>query len=352
MSRSGAKKWLQSGLQQWVEQTWYGGGVASIVSRIVLSPLSLLFCSIVVLRRRGYQWGLFERYRPSVPLVVVGNLSVGGTGKTPLVVTLVDELKQLGFKPAVVSRGYGREDEQRLLEVQPEAHPAEVGDEPLLIAQRTGAIVVVARDRAAAAAYAVERGATVLVADDGLQHYRLQRDLEIVVVDHQRNFGNRLCLPAGPLREPLSRLQQVDAVVYNGMDGGNGRGYSMQLVLESLYLLRDKNQTILLAELCGQKVHAVAGIGNPERFFKQLEESGLEVIPHPYPDHYQYNSENFEFMDDYPVVTTEKDAVKCVPFQDLLTVKVWVAPVHAEVDQGLKQLLKQKLNQINQMYNR
>lgn len=269
-----------------------------------------------------------------MPVVVVGNITVGGTGKTPLVIALVGWLRQQGMRPAVISRGYGREREETAL-VTPEMEATVAGDEPLLISREGGVPVYVGVDRVAAAERAVADGeCDLLVLDDGLQHYRLQRDIEIVVVDGERQFGNGLCLPAGPLREPRSRLGEVDAVVVNGE--------GMRLQPQSLYRLGQPEQQQSLESLAGETVHAVAGIGNPQRFFAMLEGAGLKVISHPFPDHHQYNGDDFQFPAgrELPILMTEKDAVKCSRTMVGEDREAWVVPVKAQFDNELEQLLK------------
>ncbi|MBT7308813.1 MAG: tetraacyldisaccharide 4'-kinase [Gammaproteobacteria bacterium] len=337
-------------IRRWVEQLWYSpSGIVKGVQWLLL-PLSLLFCLLVSLRRWGYQNAILKSAHPGVPVVVVGNISVGGSGKTPLVIALVHWLQQQGHTPAVVSRGYGRVDEEQLIAVTAVSDPQQVGDEPLLIAQQSGAIVVVAGDRYAAASHAISLGASIIVGDDGLQHYRLQRDFEIAVVDSQRQFGNRYCLPAGPLREGLPRLHQVDAVVLNG--GGDAEqitpgvaAMAMQLRAGRLYQLGAPERYCELSELVATPLHAVAGIAHPERFFTLLQNAGIRLIPHPFPDHHPYNSSDFEFAERYPVVITEKDAVKCAELQ--LEQLIWVLPVTVEIDPQLLQRLSQQLPSLN-----
>jgi tetraacyldisaccharide 4'-kinase len=246
-------------------------------------------------------------------IIVVGNLTAGGSGKTPLVVRLCRLLTQAGFRPGVVSRGYGREG-QDLRVVSAGSDPRQVGDEPLLIARRADVPVVVAADRCAAARHLLERGVDVIVADDGLQHYRLPRNLEICVVDGSRVFGNGRSLPAGPLREPVERLGSVDHIVVNGDPAVlpapyEAVGMHMQAgVLRSL----DNGQSWRLSQFAGCRVNAIAGIGNPDRFFDLLRQARIKVNPWPFPDHHAYAPADFEPMDpELPMLMTEKDAVKC-----------------------------------------
>ncbi len=320
------------------ERIWYRGGLLSWLLRIPLLPLSALFCLLVFIRRLGYRSGLVQGTRVALPVIVVGNITVGGTGKTPLVLALVEWLKRQGMRPAVISRGYGGAHGEEIVQVTPGMEASRVGDEPLLISREGGVPVYVGVDRVTAAERALADGeCDLLVLDDGLQHYRLQRDIEIVVVDGERRFGNGLCLPAGPLREPRSRLEEVDAVVVNGDN--------MRLQPQPLYRLERPEQRQPLESLAGERVHAVAGIGNPQRFFAMLEGAGLRVIPHPFPDHHQYNGEDFQFPVDQtlPILMTEKDAVKCSRTMVGEGRTVWVVPVEAQLESELEQLLKTKL---------
>lgn len=261
-------------------------------------------------------------------IIVVGNLTAGGSGKTPLVAKLCRILKQAGFNPGVVSRGYGRSDRSLRL-VSQGSDPDEVGDEPLLLARQTGVPVVVSANRCEATEKLIAMGVDVVISDDGLQHYRLPRNLEICVVDGQRQFGNRRLLPAGPLREPLSRLDTVDYIVVNGesCDQEETEGATtMSLHGNILSSLRD-GQKWRLAQFAGCSVNAVAGIGNPERFFSLLEQARIRVHRFPFPDHHVFSANDFESMDaDLPVLMTEKDAVKC---QSLELKNAWSLAVEA-----------------------
>ncbi len=326
-------------IEQLAEEVWYGRRPISYLLRALLAPLSLLYCLLVAVRRLGYRSGLLYSRRVSLPVIVVGNITVGGTGKTPLVIALIRLLQQQGFRPAVLSRGYGREDEQKTLRVDIDGSPAESGDEPLLIARESSVPVYVAADRIAAAEQAIlDRECDILISDDGLQHYQLQRNIEIAVIDGERQLGNRLCLPAGPLREQPSRLEEVDLVVVNGE--------SMQLQPQQLYKL-GSGERRGLDSLAGESVHAVAGIGNPERFFTMLSEAGVVVIPHPFPDHHQYNDGDFVSLNGeanpLPILMTEKDAVKCERLVGKIAQDIWVVPVTAVLGDALKTLLAEKI---------
>ncbi len=303
-----------------LQQRWYQDRPPPLWTR----PVAALFGVLAGLRRRLYRHGLRRVTRLPVPVIVVGNLSVGGAGKTPVVIALVQALGQRGFHPGVVSRGYGgTASSPRPL--APDPDPGEVGDEPALIHARTGVPVAVGADRPAAARLLPARGVDVIISDDGLQHYALARDVEICVVDGVRRFGNARLLPAGPLREPLWRLGQVDFVVCNGGEPQAGE-VPMQLALRAAEAVADRARTRPLAGFAGTRVHAVAGIGNPERFFGALRAQGLEVIAHAFADHHRYTPSDFAFTEDVPVLMTEKDAVKCRRFAQP---EWWCVPVDA-----------------------
>jgi tetraacyldisaccharide 4'-kinase len=310
-----------------------------------LAPLSLLYGSIMALRSLLYRLGLRHRVKVGVPVVVVGNLTVGGTGKTPLVAWLSNKLTAVGLRVAIVSRGYGGR-ARGVTRVTVHSRPSEVGDEPLLLARRAQATVFVGRDRVAAARQAVADGADIVICDDGLQHLALVRDCEMVVIDGQRGFGNGCLLPRGPLRELPRRLRRVNAVVVNGavtakdfqlprlvkrthftmnMRPGDARPVSGGASLRSLSSFR------------GTGVHAVAAIGNPRRFFDTLRDAGLTLFEHPLPDHHPFKPGDLNFGDTLPILMTEKDAVKCAAFADE---RCWYVPVTAEfVEQEAEELV-------------
>jgi len=288
----------------WLADTW--------PSRL-LAPLGHLFAALAALRRRAYRSGLLRSQRLPVPVIVVGNILVGGTGKTPFVVHLISELKARGRHPGVVCRGYGGRAEQWPVRVTPDSSPGEVGDEPVLLARRCGAPVAAGPNRAAAGRMLIDRaGCDLVVLDDGLQHYRLRRDLEIAVNDAERRLGNGRCLPAGPLREPPRRLKEVDLVLINGIQDESAPGFRLEG--RTLLAVDGKGRERSLEDLRGRTVHAVAGIGHPRRFFTQLEAAGVRVLPHPFPDHYAFTPADLSFADERTVVMTEKDAVKCATF--------------------------------------
>lgn len=280
---------------------------------ILLLPLSGVFCLLAALRKYLFHTGLLHSYRAPVPVVIVGNISVGGTGKTPLIIELVRQLQQAGIKPGVISRGYGGQSTLWPQLVDSTSTAKQVGDEPVLIFQRTGCPLVVGPDRQQDIELLLSSQACDLIlSDDGMQHYALKRDKEIAVVDASRQFGNGFCLPSGPLREPVKRLMTVDLVLLNG---GNKEENAFNLQsLECFSVSSGSGKSCRLTDFTSHKVHAIAGIGNPQRFFDMLSEQGIEVIPHVFPDHYQYAITDLQFDDDYPVLMTEKDAVKCHSF--------------------------------------
>ena len=301
---------------------WYRRGAIPWL----LWPASLAFGLVVFARRLLYRIRVLKSSHPGIPVIVVGNLTVGGSGKTPLVLWIAQFLKRNGWSPAIVSRGYGGNvDWPRAATIASEAQ--EVGDEPIVLSRRSGCPVWVGSDRVKVieALRAQHADVDVLVLDDGLQHYGLRRDLEIAVVD-SRGFGNGFLLPAGPLREPPRRLRSVDAVVSHGSDV---KGFAMQLEGDVAHRMTDSRERQPVQAFRGQKVHAVAGIGNPTRFFVHVGKLGPKVVPHPFPDHHRFTPEELEFGDDAPVLMTEKDAVK---LRRYARANWWVLPVTAKLD--------------------
>ncbi len=300
---------------------------------LLLFPFSLLYCLIISIRKFCYQQQFFKSSSCQVPVIVIGNITVGGNGKTPLIIYLLEELKRRGYTPGVVSRGYGAENPQlkkgNVLSVDVVNEAEMYGDEPWMIAKKTKSPVVVGIKRAQAAEYLVNKFACdIVLSDDGLQHYAMSRDIEICVVDTSKLFGNGLCLPAGPLREPVSRLKEVNYIIYHqtGGENNNDQEIHMQLDFDQIYsldsflpadgftLVEGSKEKLIISELKNKTFHAVAGIANPKRFFNQLRNYGLNVIEHPFADHHQFIQADFEFAGDYPVIMTEKDAVKCYSF--------------------------------------
>lgn len=306
-----------------LEDIWYGRHPASVG----LAPLGWCFRGVVGAWRLAYRTGLLDVYQTPVPVIVVGNLTVGGTGKTPLVIWLAGHLKSCGVKPGIVARGYGGSARTWPQQVRPDSDPAVVGDEAIMISRRTGCPVAVGPDRGACVdALLKHADCDLMISDDGLQHHALGRSIEIVVIDGIRRFGNGRCLPAGPLREPARRLQEVDLIVCNGIAG---RGeFSMKYVACDAYSIRQPRERRALASFEGKEVHTLAGIGNPERFFSLVKSAGIGVHPHPFPDHHRYRRKDLEFDDGLPVLVTEKDAVKC---ESIAPDNCWFVPITAEL---------------------
>lgn len=293
-------------VQAWLEQRWYGG----VAVALWLRGMARLFGLLGALRRVAFRRGWLRSTRLPVPVLVVGNISVGGVGKTPLVIALCEALRECGWKPGVISRGYGR----RVREprrVRPDSSADEVGDEPRLIARLTGCPVAVAARRVEAGRMLIEDGVDLLIADDGLQHYALQRDVEIAVIDGQRGLGNGRLLPAGPLREPPARLSQCDFVISNGTLAADWAMpcESMQLQPDRCWRLCD-GAAAALADFRDRPLHALAGIGHPERFFASLRAAGMQAEEHPFPDHHRFSRDDLCFAHGAVLLMTEKDAMK------------------------------------------
>jgi tetraacyldisaccharide 4'-kinase len=326
-----------------LEHFWYRIRPA----HLVLFPLSLLFGAAVAMRRWLYRVGGLRCARMRIPVIVVGNITVGGTGKTPSVLWLVDCLQEHGYRPGIVTRGYGGSED--LQEVRPDSDPTRAGDESVLLARRAGVPVFACRDRvqAALALLSAHPGRDVLVSDDGLQHYGLARDIEIAVVDGQRCFGNGWLLPAGPLREPVRRLASVDAVVVHGEEELPAVGapqFLAKLTGDSFQNLLNPDFRVAAPDLRDRALHAIAGIGNPQRFFAQLQRMGLTFRAHPFPDHFRFSADDLAFAGDDVVLMTEKDAVKCSAFA---RERWWYLPVEAEVDPALGNLILAKLRSLH-----
>jgi tetraacyldisaccharide 4'-kinase len=332
----------------WIESHWERVTPVSAL----LYPLSLVFGTGVAVRRRLYGTGFLPSFQLPVPVIAVGNITVGGTGKTPLALWLAEHLRAHGRTPGIVCSGYGGNTEapQR---VTPDSDPAACGDEAVLLARRSGAEVWAGTDRPAAARALLARqpACNVVISDDGLQHYALARDVEIGVVDAERGFGNGWLLPAGPLRESPSRLLGLDAVVLND-DGSvplhssigripeDAARCSMRLEGRQFRNLLDPGRQAGAEYFRGKRVHAVAGTGNPGRFFRHLQGMGLNFTPHSFPDHYPFTASDLVFAQAEAVVMTEKDAVKCRRFA---ADRHWELPVDAVPDIGLGDLVLRKL---------
>jgi len=318
--------------QLWYQKNW--------LSKLLL-PFSGIFCSVVQLRRFAYKRAWLRSYRSPIPVIVVGNLTVGGTGKTPLVIWLAHELTRRGWKVGIISRGYGGTRQYNEVQrVYPDSSVQSVGDEAILLA-RTGCPVVVAAQRHLALQYLLAReSCDVILSDDGLQHYALQRDIEIAVIDGQRGLGNGYCLPAGPLRELPSRLHQVDFIVSKTIRWRNS--IVMQYTSSQLHAVTTAT-TQSLQHFIGQTVHAIAGIGHPEAFFTMLEQQGIQLIRHSFPDHHFYRQQEITFPDALPVIMTEKDAVKCTSIADH---RHWYLAITAQLPQNFGEKVVQRLQEI------
>ena len=304
---------------------WYGKSPM----RYALWPVSTVYRGLARLRRTAYQRGWRPTVEAAVPVIVVGNVSVGGTGKTPFVIWLADQLKQRGRKVGIVTRGYRGKGTEWPRAVAADSDPEEVGDEPVLLARRTSCPVVAGPDRVACVEALLEHTRVdVVLSDDGLQHYRLARAFEIAVVDGARGMGNGLCLPAGPLREPPSRLQEVDAIVVNGTGWGHAGVFRAEAVVTKVYHLKDGTERTL-ESFRGKPVHAVAGIGNPQRFSDLLLDADLDVESHPLEDHAEITLDELTFDEPGAVLITEKDAVKC---EHLKANGVWCVVVDFKFD--------------------
>ena len=308
---------------------------------VALLPLSLLFASAVAVRRMAYRIGLRRAQHFAVPVWVVGNLTVGGTGKTPLVIWLAEHLRGRGWRPGIVARGYGGQAQFWPQQVRPDSDPIMVGDEAVLLAAATGCPVCVGPDRPAAVTALIEHtDIDFVLSDDGMQHYALGRDLEIAVIDGRRRLGNGLLLPAGPLREPASRLRDVDLIISNGQPGPDE--YAMSLQRPLVRELRT-DRAVELADFAGRRVHAVAGIGNPQRFFEMLIGAGLRIEAHPFPDHHSFRAADLAFDDGLPVLMTAKDAVKC---RRITCRNGWVVDISAQPDDAFIHRLAAALQDI------
>ena len=327
------------------------GGLA-----LVLFPVTLAFGAGTWLRRALYRMRLLPRWKAPIPVVVVGNISVGGTGKTPLTLAILDLLQARGFTPGAIARGYGRvppreNDPHGVVRVYPDlATPELFGDEPVVIARRSRVPVYISPDRPAAARALVSAHpeVDVLVSDDGLQHYALGRDVELAVVDGERRFGNGLLLPSGPLREPVSRLKSVDAVVVNGGATDvrwNEHQFAMRLGAGRFSRITS-NQEVAPAEFAlmarGRQVVAIAGIGHPPRFFEHLRALGVVARTVAFPDHHHYQASELRLPGAEIVVMTEKDAVKCAAFADA---RMWYLRVEAELPREFEDFLLTRIAQ-------
>jgi len=323
---------------EFLEELWYGKHPA----RAVLAPLGWLYRGIARLRRAIFATGLLGVYRAPVPVIVVGNVTVGGTGKTPLVIWLARRLRDYGFRPGIVARGYRGRARSWPQQVRVDSDPVAVGDEAVVIARRTQMPLAVGPNRGEdIRALLRHSDVNIILCDDGLQHYALARDIEIAVIDGVRRTGNGACLPAGPLREPPARLTEVDLVVTNGLAG---RGeFAMRCIVEIARRVTAPRTSRALADFAAGPVHAVAGIGNPENFFSALKRQGVHLIPHAFPDHHDFSPADFAFGDGAPVLMTQKDAVKCEHFADD---RFWYVPLEVELPEVFERRLKTLLKKV------
>lgn len=311
-------------LRNYFESVWYGGRGTPVL----LLPFSWLFALLTGIRRSLYSAGIFRRPLLPVPVIVVGNINVGGTGKTPVVAWLAQQLRAAGYRPGIVSRGYGAVNSSvaRLVE----SDDATVyGDEPVLLSILTGCPVCIAADRVSAVERVAREGVNIVISDDGLQHYRMRRNAEIIVVDAERGFGNGHLMPAGPLRESVGRVSLADAVAVNG-SSSDIEGCSFELIpTDAVSLAASLRKP--LTEFAGQRVWAVAGIGNPGRFVRALEAAGLQVDVTELPDHGTILLDDLLARRSQPIFMTQKDAVK---YPDCALAEVWYVPVEAVFSQA------------------
>ena len=308
--------------QFFLQKIWYRENFY----KYLFMPLSWAFHVCLILRRKAYQIGLFKIYKAKCPVVVIGNITVGGTGKTPITIWLANYFILKGYKPLILSRGYGGKIGDHPIEVSRNTDVSMVGDEPLLMASKLKCPIIVHPSRIQSLIYIDDRKFDLILCDDGLQHYQLDRDFEIAVIDGDRKFGNKCLLPAGPLREPISRLSEVDISLINNSNQESIKGNSFNLVGKKVINVRT-NEVRLIEDFEGHEVHAVAGIGNPDRFFNFLEKRKIIVKRHPFEDHYNYDSLELEFNDGLDILMTEKDMVKCKNFNNK---KIWYVPVEVE----------------------
>jgi tetraacyldisaccharide 4'-kinase len=329
-----------------IEKVWFFQHPAKWLLVPLLLPLTVIFWLLSALRRKCYQLYFFKSFGIDIPVVVVGNIGIGGNGKTPVVLYLIKQCLAQNMKVGVISRGYGGQAPHYPYLLNASSTAAETGDEPLLIYQRHGIPVVVGGDRVASARLLMQQGCDVIIADDGLQHYRLERDFELIVIDGKRVFGNGLLLPAGPLREGLWRLKTVDALIFNGATPTDNKVYpvgtpqiTMTLMAKTVVNVKTKQQLSLTDfyqqfndnESHTKRINAIAGIGDPSRFFKTLVDSGFSLESSVgFKDHQHYNEAQFvSFSDDIPLLMTEKDAVKCTSFAKN---NWWYLPVDAHIE--------------------
>ncbi len=321
-----------------IQRSWDGWHAITFL----LLPLTGLFCLLAWCRRLAYRRGWLASHKLGAPVIIVGNISVGGTGKTPLIIWLAQHLSAQGHRPGIILRGYGGTADRVPIEVTATSLPREVGDEAVMLRRRTGCPVFVGRLRVEAGRRLLDSyDCDLLLADDGLQHYALRRDLEIAVVDGQRRFGNGLCLPAGPLREPVGRLRQADLVIVNGQ--GLAEEACMQVsTTQAISLATGESRPLHAFQ--GEQVHAIAGIGHPERFFSSLRAAGLQPVCHPFADHHPFVEQDLRPFSGQTVLMTEKDGVKCAEFAQP---GLWFVPATAQPDEAFQQAFESKMQRLN-----
>lgn len=334
-----------------LEARWYRPSHGIVTT--LLRPLSWIFAFIVAFRRFLYRFKFKKIHHFPVPIIVVGNITVGGTGKTPFVIWLAELLKSQGFRPGIVTRGVGGAQQREPRWVNVNSAPKLVGDEAVLLVMRSQCPVVIGIDRVAAIKELLSKtDCNVVISDDGLQHYRMGRDIEIAIIDGARGLGNKSFLPAGPLRESPNRLKEVDFVVeqvtsvatpYPFESFASEEGFSMELIGDHLVSVRNPEHQIPLKDFQHSSVHAVAAIGNPKRFFSYLHKAGFDILEHPFPDHHLYQARDFNFADRDPIIMTEKDMVKCREFADE---RFWYFPVGIKIAASFKKALLTKISEL------
>lgn len=319
---------------------WWWGSSFNLLS-VLLLPLSLLYWMVITVRRWAFSSGLLASYRAPIPVIVIGNISVGGNGKTPFTIALVEYLIAKGYKPAIVSRGYGGKSSDYPMEVFADSSVKQTGDEALLLKQTCNCPVMIDPKRPRAirqllANYSLD----VIISDDGLQHYAMQRDIEVIMVDGERQFGNQWLIPAGPLRETVSRLSQADYVVTTGSQQIKISPWNMQLVADKLINCKNLTTYSNPMSIKTQNIHAIASIGNPKRFFDTLLQLGFKITPHVFPDHYSFKPSDLEKFSSSPLIMTAKDAVKCRHFANS---NWWYLTVQPRCSDGLLKSIVDKL---------
>lgn len=321
-----------------IRARWYGSGKIHWWHRFGAK----LFSFVVATRKKLYAIGLFKTHRLKVPVIVVGNITAGGGGKTPMVIWLASHLKSLGYKPGIISRGYGGKRKVEPMFVTANANPVATGDEPLLMAKKTQLPVMVGKDRVKAAKSLIQNyPVNILIADDGMQHLPLGRDAEIVMLDAKWRTGNHMMMPAGPLREPLERLNAVDLVVFKGYIE---QQHHYDFAIEGIHQLNHASVFKDVSEFRNKKVIAMAGIANPDSFFSMLSAAGMAIVKHPLPDHYEITAADFEPHQDTLVLITEKDAVKC---ENIHLSHVWVVKMQVVVPEKTKQALEELIQEVS-----